>query len=502
MSRELLERRVLVKRERLRRRREAQARDLEAERARAVASLRWFVEAAWPQVEPRAFVPSRHVDALCEFLQDYFDQGRGADAVVNVPPRTGKSLICSVLFPAWVWAARDPGYRWICTSYADWVVQRDARRCRNLVNSEWWRERWPAISIPFQNTHAAADWSLSTGGWRISVTLSGQITGRHSDGIVIDDPIKPDDARLERAALADVQRVIDETLPLRLLRPAQAIRLLTMQRLHQRDPAGVLLSRPKTRRLVLPMHFAPERADPRDWRLVAGELLAPAYLSAEDVAADEERLTEYGRAGQLEQLPAPEGGSVVKVEWLEHRWQAMPRTDRGTWVQSWDCAFKGTDSTSFVVGQVWCATQSGHYDLVHQVRGRWGFVETLEQVLRLAAEYPQAQEVLVEEKANGAAVIDALRASLGASLVPVEPKGGKEARLHAVSNLFRAGQVRLPPAQPWVEAYVDELKTFPASANDDQVDATSQALCRLREERDGVESYLELVRSGFRPRAA
>jgi predicted phage terminase large subunit-like protein len=384
------------------------------------------------------------------------------------------SWICSVLWPCWVWATREPGHRFLCTSYSDATARRDAIRARNLLSTDWWRSLWPEISIPWQNTHAASDWSTTSGGGRISVPAGGQITGRHADTLIADDPIKPADAHHERAELATIQTWWDETVPPRVLPGGR--RLIVMQRLHESDLSGVAMSR-GARSLVLPMRFESARADPRDWRTVDGELLWPEAMPADVVDARESAMSPYAVAGQEQQRPAPEGGGIFQAEWLLPRWETLPSARGGRWIQSWDCAFKGTAASDYVVGQVWCA-HDGYYDLVHQVRGRWSFSETLAQVIAVSASYPWARTKLVEDKANGPAVMDVLRSKLD-GLTPVEPQGGKEARAHAVSHLFRALQVRLHPRQPWVMDYLSEFATFPHGANDDQVDATSQALTFL-----------------------
>jgi predicted phage terminase large subunit-like protein len=456
--------------------------DVARRREKSRESFRWFVEAAWPQVEPRTFVPGRHIDVLCDFLQTYYDEGGGEDAVVNIPPGTGKSLICTVLWPAWIWVARDPGHRSICTSYADNATRRDAIRCRNLVQSQWWQEAWPEIQIPFQNTHAAADWSTTTGGWRISVPLGGQMTSRHGDAVIIDDPIKPEDARLGRAQLVEVQRIIDETVPTRLLSPSTSHRLVVMQRLHERDPAGALLSR-GARRLVLPMLFEVESADLLDWRTGEGELLWPEFRSEDDVRVLSSKMSDYAIAGQLQQRPVPLGGGIFKEEWFVNRWTTRPRHDVGTWIQSWDCTFKGETTSHYVVGTVWCLTPEGDYCLVHVERGRMDFVETVDAVRRVTRLFPQARTKLVENKANGPAVKSALDREID-GIVLVEPQGGKEARAHAVTYICRAGQVVLPASAPWVPEYVDEVTAFPFGLDDDQVDSTTQAIVFLADTRD------------------
>lgn len=154
-------------------------------------------------------------------------------------------------------------------------------------------------------------------------------------------------------------------------------------------------------------------------------------------------------------------------------------------IQSWDMAFKGADDSDYVVGQVWGKLGADYY-LLDQVRGRMGFPDTVKSVRMLSAKWPMAQAKLVEAKANGQAVVDTLKAEIE-GLVLVEPKGGKEARASAVSFLFESKNIVVPTIDylPWSDGWRTELYGFPRVDNDDQVDATSQALSYMRERSGG-----------------
>ena len=138
--------------------------------------------------------------------------------------------------------------------------------------------------------------------------------------------------------------------------------------------------------------------------------------------------------------------------------------------------FKDGDDTDFVVGQVWGRKGAALY-LLDQVRRRMGFTDTVAAFRALAAKWPGATRKLVEDKANGPAVIDALKHAVP-GIIPVEPDGSKTARAHAVTTFFEAGNVLLPHPEhcPWAREYVAELTQFPGAPHDDQVDATTQAL--------------------------
>jgi predicted phage terminase large subunit-like protein len=186
--------------------------------------------------------------------------------------------------------------------------------------------------------------------------------------------------------------------------------------------------------------------------------------------------------------PSPGLGNVFLRDWWQFydtpQW--IEREDGSRWaigfdevVQSWDMAFKDTAGTDYVVGQVWGRRGLSVY-LLDQVRDRLGFVATTKAVRALSARWPQATAKYVEDKANGPAVINALRQKV-AGLVPVEPDGDKLARARAVSPFAEAGEVWLPAFElcPWASDVVEECAKFPNDANDDIVDALSQALNRM-----------------------
>lgn len=436
-----------------------------------------FVRRAWPQVDTSPLVWGWHLDAVCEHLEAV-QRREIRDLAIHEPPGLGKSLIVSVLFPAWVWTL-DPEHRWLAFSYGDKVALRDSQRMRALVASDWYRERWPEVQLPRARdaSTALSLWHNTRGGLRLSTTISGQVTGHHGDTAVIDDPIDPRGAdAVSGVGLDEVLRWWSTTLPTRFRDHPRSARVLVMQRLHERD-LGAEMHRQGATVLCLPMRY--ESKHPQRWacdpRTTEGALLAPQRMPAEELDKVEARMGPTVVAAQHQQRPSPAGGAIFKKEHLARTWTELP-TD-GYWLQSWDCAFKDTESSDFVCGQVWCTDGTNFY-LVDQVHERLSFSKTCERIQSLSKTWPKARTKLVEDKANGSAVIDALKAKLP-GLEPVQPEGGKIARAHAVEGLFAAGNVLLPQSAPWVEQYRAELLAFPRGAHDDQVDATTQALGRM-----------------------
>jgi predicted phage terminase large subunit-like protein len=426
-----------------------------------------------------------HHDAMCEHLEAVV-RDEIESLVINVPPGCSKSLVCSVLFPAWLWTLH-PDWRVISASYSDTVVLRDARKARTLIESDWYRERWPEVQLPSDTSasKAVGAYYTTAGGMRFSTTVRGAVTGQHADVHVIDDPHDPAGV----ASLAELDATLAwhrETMSSRFRDPKHPRKVLVMQRLHERDLTSELIREGATV-LCLPMRF--ERAHPHrsesDPRTEEGELLMPERYPEHVVAKLETKLGPTASAAQLKQRPSPAGGGIFKREYFARRCTHVP--DGGVWTISVDAAFKKTTDSDFIAMQVWLAKGTTHF-LVDQVHGRMGFSDTCKQLVALCEKYPQAIGKLIEDKANGPAIIDALK-SLIAGLVPIEPEGGKEARAQASEPLWAAGNVVLPDelharypdgrvGAPWVAEFVAEHLSFPKGANDDQVDAATQYLTR------------------------
>lgn len=488
----------------------------------APGSLHRFVRLAFGQVEPAAFVDNWHLAILCDYLERV-SKGEISRLVINVPPGTMKSLCVSVFWPLWEWI-KSPQTKFMFASYDATLSARDGRRMLRVLQSKWFQRRFdPRLT---ELRPAATDFDNTDGGFRFSTSVAGKATGRHADIQVVDDPIKPHDVRgslaVTKKAIGAVSTWWRETMASRRADPETFRRVIVMQRLHEDDLAGEMIADGYTH-LCLPMRAEPEQVcacrnpdcTPEDPRRVAGELLWPERFPEEVVREDE--TTGMGAsvaAAQNQQRPTPASGGIFQKSWFRY-WHNSPgrkvptdpkfpcrdeecRTlpDGGTWIQSWDLTFKGTDGTDFVAGGVWLKKGADVY-LVAQVCERLSFVATCRAIVDMSNRYPLAFTKLVEDKANGPAVVDVLKSQIS-GLVLVNPDGGKEARAHAVSGFFEAGNVFLPHDEiaPWVPAYRQQIATFPRGVHDDMVDQTTQALIRLQRRGGSLVEAMRAVQQG------
>ena len=260
-----------------------------------------------------------------------------------------------------------------------------------------------------------------------------------------------------------------------------------MQRLHERDLAALCLDLDFTH-VCLPA-TAEHRTTvtfPRSGRQVTRELDAVLWPDREDhpeLEAQRRLLGSAAYAGQYQQQPVPPGGLIFQRTWWRF-YDALPdRLDR--YAQSWDMAFKGEPENDYVVGLT-AARRGADIYLIDRVKGHWDFPATCHQVVAFRQRYPKVTELLVEEAANGAAIVSALRNQLP-GLIAVRPEGGKVARAQAVAPLVEAGNVYLPnprpdgrlrPERAWGEDFLDQCTAFPKAAHDDDIDALTQLLVR------------------------
>jgi predicted phage terminase large subunit-like protein len=273
----------------------------------------------------------------------------------------------------------------------------------------------------------------------------------------------------------------DQVMSTRLNDPKSGAMVIVMQRVHENDLAGHVLQQGGYEELKLPAEYEGSQQVTsigwRDPRTELGELLWPERFGQAEVEALKRTMGSYAAAGQLQQRPSPAAGGILKRHWWKF-YREAPRLFSEV-IQSWDCAFKDTRTSDFVVGQVWGRNGADKY-LLDQVRGRMDCPATIQAVKRLSEKWPQTHAKLVEDKANGPAVIATLKHEI-VGLIAVNPEGGKEVRAHAVSPQIEAGNVYLPDPTiaPWIGGFIDECAAFPNGAYDDQVDAMSQALVRL-----------------------
>lgn len=417
--------------------------------------------------------PAPHLDLLCAKLEAV-ERGECQRLMVFCPPRHGKSEVVSRGFPCW-FLGRNPDKEVMVASYSADLAFDFSRRARNTFR-EWGPKLWNVTLA--SDSSAVEHWELA--GHRGGLTaagVGGPITGRGAHVALIDDPLKNQDEAGSEVIRSRVKAWYQTTLRTRLA-PGGAI-VLVMTRWHHDDLAGWLLKEAEAGGESWDVVALPALAEEGDLLgREPGEPLWPARGFDQTWAEmTKKAVGSSAWAALYQQRPSLEEGALLKRSWWRY-WDRMPDHFEQQ-LCSWDMSFKDTDGTDYVVGQVWGRTGADCY-LLDQVRDRMDFPATVQAVRRMAEKWPDARPILVEDKANGSAVIATLRREIG-GMVAVNPEGGKLARASAVAPYVEAGNVHLPiPSRyTWVADFVEETASFPVGAHDDQVDAMSQALLRL-----------------------
>lgn len=418
------------------------------------------------------------------------------------------STSVSVMFPAWLWL-RNAALRMLYSSYAQSLSTRDSVATRRLIDSPWYQGNWGYKFQIAVDQNEKTRFENDKKGYRLATSVGGSNTGEGGDLIVCDDPHNVQEVESEIVRTSAI-RWWNEVMSTRGNNPATVCRIIIMQRSHEEDLAGDVLNKGGFTHLNLPMEFESKfsKASPILWtdpRQDAGALLWPDRYTPEEVAAQKKRMGSYAYAAQYQQRPAPlEGGMFKRADWRFYKTDpALMLKDAEDRCWSWDCAFKDLSTSDFVAGQAWMRKGANFY-LLHQIRDRMSFSATKAAIKSGAAKFAEIGYKLVEDKANGTAVIDDLKSTVG-GLVAIEPEGGKEARASVVEPYQEAGNIWLPDPSiaPWVEDYIEEFRVFPNGAYDDQVDATSQAIVWMLK-RFNVKSgavVASFIKTAQRPRA-
>lgn len=464
------------------RQREAIAESARQELARR--SYRDYVE----YVHRGAYTHFKHTELICKELEPIAN-GEQRYILIEMPPRHGKSMTASESFPSF-YIGKNPGKRVIATSYSDDLAQKFGRLNRTKLK-EFGNVLF-GVDIA-DDKAAMKNWGIKDNrGGMISTGIGGSITGEGADLMLIDDPLK----NAEEANSATIREKVwaewESTLSTRLHHGASVVVIMT--RWHEDDLIGRLLERSPYdwKRLRLPA-LAEDEDDPLGRTL--DEPLCPE-LGFDKAWAKNKKLEVGSRtwSALYQQRPSPAGGNVFNRTWwkfyvydedtkreltVSDDVVVLPRLfDKK--VQSWDCTFKDTKSSDYVVGQVWAKKMENYY-LLDQIRDRLNFPNTIKAIRQLSDKWPDAKAKYIEDKANGPAVISTLSDEIS-GLIPVNPEGGKEARANAVAPSVESGNVYLPHPSiaPWVTEFIDELSSFPLGKNDDQTDGMTQALIKLQ----------------------
>lgn len=484
--------------------------------------LREYCKAAWTLIEPATVMSwAWFHDAICDHLEAV-SNGQISNLVINIPPRHAKSTFVAIMWPTWAWGPRGlPHTRWIFSSYAQSLSQRDSQRRRYLMASSWYRAGWDHVfklgrqkwmadgQIKYQN---------SEHGYHLSTSVQGSNTGEGGDVLVADDPHNMKEIHSETVRQSVIQWWT-EVMTTRINDQRKVAKVIIMQRGHEADLAGFVLAKHTYTHLNLQAEFDPRRrcftaldnGQPffEDPRTAPGELLFPERFPT---AVIERLKMELGDAyaAQFQQDPTPEEGGIIKRRWWrywvpsDHPLVGMPDVNGQPilplpyrfeyLIDSWDATFKDEEQHDYVTGLKWGKeVGAARSYLLAGVHDHLAFTDTCDAVEGLALSWRQPPDAIyIEDAANGPAIINTLRHRVP-GVLPSSVESSKTARMHASSPRVKAGNYVLPhpslPGYEWVAGqaaqwesghlepgtFLHELSMFPNAAHDDYCDAFTQA---------------------------
>jgi predicted phage terminase large subunit-like protein len=445
--------------------------------ALAWADLACYAVAQWPPFELAA-----HHRIIIDKLEAV-ERDEIRRLMIFMPPRHGKSLLATQMFPAW-FLGRHPDRFVISASYGQDLADDFGRKVRNLISAPIHRTLFPICRLA-DDSASMRRFNTQAGGSYYAVGRGGPITGRGAHLLVIDDPLKDREEALSETIRRGLHEWYSHVAYTRL-QPGAAI-VLIETRWHEDDLAGRLLSEHADEHWVVVS--LPAIAEVDESFRQAGEALWPGRFPLPDLERIRQSIGSAAWASLYQQRPAAAEGAIFKRDWMRTYREAPQSFQRI--IQSWDTAFKTGAENDYSVVTTWGSAEAGHY-LLSLWRARVEFPELKRQVSS-QAEHWKPHAILVEDKASGQSLIQELKLATRFPVLPIKVDSDKRARAEAVTPLFEAGRIFVPESAPWLQDYLDELAVFPAGVHDDAVDSTTQALNYLREQSDclGWVEYLK-----------
>lgn len=437
----------------------------------------FFAQQCFKNLHPGGgYAHNWHMDMLGEYLEAC-RQAQIRRLIVNIPPRSLKSIVISVAWPAFL-LGHNPAERIIAASYVAGLSAKHSIDCRTILQSGWYRELFPGTELS-HDQNQKHKFRTTAFGHRIASSVAGSITGEGGNILIVDDPQNPIHIGEERAR-RKVNKWFDGVFSTRLNNKDKGAILLVMQRLHEEDLTGYLLEKGGWDLLNLPaiaeqmvFHDIGTTFKTRsEWEILhARREDEPLLLTAK------RELGSAAFAAQYQQNPVPAQGNIVKREWLR-RYGKSPESFIRI-VQSWDTAIKAGVQNDISVCMTFGERKEESY-VLDVLCFQAEYPQLKRQVKRMAEER-RADVVLIEDKASGQNLLqDMRREERHIPVIAICPVASKVNRFAAVSAMIEAGRLFLPQEAPWLAAFEQEVLAFPYGKRDDQVDALSQYLNWLR----------------------
>lgn len=407
-----------------------------------------------------------HLHLLCETLEKV-SKGEITRLIVTMPPRHGKSEVISKKYPAWH-VGNNPEDEIINASYSLDLSRDFSRIARDTLieHQDIFAEKIA------RDNQSAERWTLE--GHRGGVTaagVGGPITGKGAKIAIIDDPIKNAEEADSEVIREKIWQWYRTTLYTRLTPDGRII--VVMTRWHEDDLVGRLLKENADEWTIINFPAIAEGNDILGRH--EGEALWPQYgFNLDKLAQIKKDIGSRAWNALYQQRPSAEQGNLIHRDWWKY-YDKLPELAQV--VMSVDAAFKDGDNNDYVAIEVWGKVEANMY-MIDCINEHLDFPATLAKIREVKSKYPQIGAILIEDKANGSAIISMLQKEIP-GIIPINPDGGKVARVNAISPSIESGNVYLPRSAPWLEDFINQCSKFPNDVHDDMVDGMSQVINRF-----------------------
>jgi predicted phage terminase large subunit-like protein len=451
-----------------------------------------FVMKCFKEIFPTdTYYPNWHIEALCYALMQC-KNGNTKRLNINAPPRCLKSFITSVVYPAYR-LGLDPTRKIIVISYAQELSDSLTRQFRQIIGSDWYQQMFPEMVIGADNNRINEQ-ITTKGGYRRTTSVMGGLTGFGSDEIIVDDPIKADDAHSDTIR-ESVNEWYKNTVPTRLNDPENGVIIIVTQRTHAYDLSGMVLDTGIWESLVIPAIATKEETyqfgpDPKDIYIrEEGELIDPSRLSEATLQLARYDLGEQNFQAQFQQEPEPPRGNMIDADWLNYYADTEKTLVFDQTFICWDTASETGPNNDYSVATVWGVIGYDFY-LRHVYRDKINYPTLCRKAYELANRY-QADYILVEKSSSGTPLYQELNMELPGRVEGISHNKSKVERMSKQMVFLEKRQVFLPEDAPWLATFKAELLAFPSGRHDDQVDSMELFLHRMKSRPNRVRPYDE-----------
>ncbi len=455
-----------------------------------------FIAKAFGSTDPNSeYLHNWHIDLIADRLEQV-TAGKIKRLIINMPPRSLKSVCVSVAWPAWL-LGNNPALRIMAASYSAGLSVKHSVDTRLILSSGWYGQVFPDTAIT-EDQNEKTKFVTTKRGFRFATSVGGTATGEGADILIVDDPHNP----LQAASLLQRNHAIDwfdQTFSTRLNNKKQGAIVLVMQRLHVDDLTGHLLKKGGWEHLCLPAVFEKQMLynySKVTKKVSAGDYLHEGREGVEEIKRAKRELGSYGFAAQYQQNPVPVKGGMVEMGWIKrfgvgslslvvnrNSDNDQPPTTNHQRFQSWDTAIKSGSGNDYSVCTTWAVSEHKYY-LLDVMAQRLEY-PALKRACVSMAEKWNPSAILIEDKASGQSLLQDLRVATKFPMIAINPSADKITRFARITPLFEAGHVYLPDSASWLVDYESQLLGFPNITHDDMVDSTSQFLNWIREKKEG-----------------